>query len=190
MTFNSDQMHTNLKTRSASRHHVITLSRVGVFFQNDRLGQSFKMQYSILLRDHCRKKTLIFSFIIPLPDIENFIQKACTQLRTQANLKPTGNISVVIRENQVKARSTGVTLLYCSQPFPGQTCPLPKQAHSQQLLTFEAEKLEVFVGHMSQRDKSRSIIHPIQNVALQRHSSCKIASTTIVKICDIVLLVI
>ena len=45
VTFNSDQMHTNLKTRSASRHHVITLSRVGVFFQNDRLGQSFKMQY-------------------------------------------------------------------------------------------------------------------------------------------------
>ena len=109
------------------------------------------MQY-FTTRDHCRKKTLIFSFIIPLPDIENFIQKACTQLRTQANLKPTGtgNISVVIRE--IKARSTGVTLLYCSQPFPGQTCPLPKQAHSQQLLSPEAEKLEVLVGHMSQRD--------------------------------------
>ena len=142
-------MHTNLKTRSASRHHVITLFRVGVLKTTD---SDRVLKCNILLRDHCRKKTLIFSFIIPLPDIENFIQKACTQLRTQANLKPTGtgNISVVIRE--IKARSTGVTLLYCSQPFPGQTCPLPKQAHSQQLLSPEAEKLEVLVGHMSQRD--------------------------------------
>ena len=71
-------------------------------------------------------------------DIENLIQEACTQLRTQA--KPI--ISVVIHE--IKAR-TGVTLLYHTvrNRFLGKHVP-PKQAHvNQQLLSSEAERVLV-----------------------------------------------